>query len=174
MADIFVISDTHFGHANIIKYCDRPFADIDEMDEIMIQRWNSVVKPGDKVYHLGDVYMGDGDRFLKKFARLSGKKRLILGNHDEIKKRGNVVLPNLFEKVLLWRIFTEFGLLMTHVPLHESSLVRGKKNDGSPYDECLNVHGHIHDKPSPPGPYRCVSVEQINYTPVSIEELRIR
>jgi calcineurin-like phosphoesterase family protein len=175
--NIFVISDTHFGHANIIKYCNRPFADIDEMDEMMIQKWNSVVKPGDKVYHLGDVYMGDSGRFLKKFARLNGKKRLIVGNHDDLKKKlgdTDLRLGDLFEKVSLWRIFTEFGLMMTHVPLHESSLVRGKKNDGSPYDECVNVHGHIHTNPSPEGPYRCVCVEQIDYTPISIERLRIR
>lgn len=177
MSDIWVISDTHFGHENIIKYCNRPFSDIDEMDEIMIKNWNAVVKPGDKVYHLGDVYMGSSERFLSKFARLHGKKRLIVGNHDDLKRKlGNtdIRLGDLFEKVQLWRIMTEFGIVMTHVPIHESSLVRGRKNDGSPYDEAINIHGHIHDKPSPKGPYRCVCVEQIDYTPINIEKLRIR
>lgn len=164
MKDIWFISDTHMGHSNIIKYCNRPFKDIDEMDEALIQNWNSVVKPGDKVYHLGDVYMGDGERFLKNFARLNGKKRLILGNHDEIKKQGRVELHKLFEKVLLFRCFKEHGLMLTHVPVHQSSIVRAGEG-------AVNVHGHIHDRPSPKGPYLCVCVEQIDYTPIHIDEV---
>ena len=167
--EIFVISDTHFGHANIIEYCKRPFKDIDEMDEVMIDRWNKVVKPGDKIYHLGDVYMGSGERFLKKFARLNGKKRLILGNHDDLKRKidGKIYLGDLFEKIYLFRCFKEFGLMLTHVPVHETNIVR--TNEGA-----INIHGHIHEKPSPKGPYKNVSVERIDYTPVNIETLRVK
>jgi len=66
--DIWVISDTHFDHANILNFTDkvgkptRNFADVDEMNETMIANWNSVVKPGDKVYHLGDVLFGTQTR----------------------------------------------------------------------------------------------------------------
>lgn len=77
-------SDTHFGHANILKYDHRPFASITEHDEALIQNWNAVVSPGDVVYHLGDVawhrHVPDIDLLL---GRLHGTKILILGNHDE-------------------------------------------------------------------------------------------
>lgn len=166
--DIWLISDTHFQHENIIRYCSRPFSNAEEMDEVMIERWNSVVKPGDKVYHLGDVYMGDGSKMSSLFPRLKGKKRLILGNHDDLKRpMGSIRLGDVFEKIYLFRAFTEFGLMLTHVPVHKESIIRA--GEGS-----VNVHGHIHEKPSPEGPYKCVCVEQTNYTPVNIEELRVK
>lgn len=169
--NIWVISDTHFGHDAIIGYCNRPFADIDEMDEHMIDRWNSVVKPVDKVYHLGDVFMGSTLRANQNLHRLNGKLRLIVGNHDVINTQSP--LMHHFQKISMWRIFKEFGLLLTHVPVHPDNISSiGKKNDGTPYHELTNIHGHIHNNPSPEGRYRCVCVEQINYTPINIEELR--
>lgn len=170
MSEIWVISDTHFQHDNIIKFCNRPFVGAGQMDEHMIERWNSVVKPGDKVYHLGDVYFGSWYFADKILGRLNGKKRLIVGNHDDLKSK---VLHNHFQKISMWRIFKEFGLLLTHVPVHPDNISSiGKKNDGTPYHELTNVHGHIHNNPSPEGRYKCVCVEQIDYTPVNIEELR--
>jgi calcineurin-like phosphoesterase family protein len=166
MSEIWVISDTHFGHVNIIKYGDRPYKHVDEMNEDMLQKWNAVVSPQDKVYHLGDVYMGKmNDHFL---TRLNGKKRLILGNHDNGKDQN---LWKAFQKIDMWRMFPEFGLLLTHVPVHPSSLEKNGRN-GNPDMQLVNVHGHIHQKPSPRGPYKCVCVEQTGYTPVNIETLR--
>lgn len=80
----FYTSDTHFGHANIIGHCDRPFRHVDEMDEGMIHRWNSVVGETDIVYHLGDFTfeLGQEPRVRQIFERLNGRKYLILGNHD--------------------------------------------------------------------------------------------
>ena len=159
MKDIWLISDTHFFHHNIIKYSSRPFSSVSEMNEKLIQNWNSVVKPGDKVYHLGDVYMG---ATIKEFAsfwpRLNGKKRLVVGNHDDVKE---LAKGSFFEKIMLWRKFPEFNCLLTHVPVHQDSIRGGE----------INIHGHTHDKGSPKGPYKSVCVELINYTPIHIEEI---
>lgn len=173
MSDIFVTSDTHFNHGNIIKYCNRPFRCSRDMDEALVERWNSVVKPDDHVWHLGDVYMNASKGYIEMIlGRLNGKKRLVLGNHDNAKDQ---ILQKYFEKIVLWRDFKEFGILLTHVPAHPDSIIKDR----------LNVHGHIHQrvvqKQSSAGGYlmkdpryRCVCVEHTNYTPVNIEELRIR
>ncbi len=79
MSNIFFIADTHFGHENIIRYCDRPFARAQEMDAKIIDNWNAVVRPGDTVYHLGDFSWSHPEPYLK---RLMGKVVLIKGNHD--------------------------------------------------------------------------------------------
>src|SRR6185503_11124675 len=103
MRDIWIISDTHFGHENIIHYTGRPFSNAWEMNQAILENWNSVVKVTDIVYHLGDVYMGmpgqDAWHLLKK---LQGHKRLILGNHDNGEDK--VILGN-FEKIRAWRHF---------------------------------------------------------------------
>jgi calcineurin-like phosphoesterase family protein len=174
--NIWIISDTHFNHANILRFTDsksgdriRPqFSSVEEMNETIIQRWNEVVRPGDKVYHLGDVVMGtDQEGWMKRhWPRLMGRKVLICGNHDPIKMLSS---GGFFAKVELWRVFSEFGLILSHIPLHESGLYRGA-GEGR---QMLNVHGHIHQNPSPPGPYRNVCVEHTDYRPVNIEELRI-
>lgn len=170
MRDIFLIADTHFQQKNILTFVDNEnnlirgarFSSTEEMDEHMIDRWNSVVKNGDIVYHLGDIFFGSKEGFRKIASRLNGKKRLVAGNHDDIKW---IAKEGIFSKILVCRTFTEFGLFLSHIPVHEASLVE---------KELFNVHGHYHHNPSPPGPYRCVSVEQIEYTPISIEEVRIK
>jgi len=161
MGNVWVISDTHFGHYNIVHKFDppRPFKDVDHMNEVMIDNWNRVVKQGDKVYHLGDVFFGDKDKFARLWPRLNGKKRLILGNHDDGKYLGQ---GGFFEKVMMWRPLG--NLLLTHVPIHPTSFRGG--------DNVINVHGHTHFRGSPEGPYKSVCVELTNYTPVNIEELR--
>jgi calcineurin-like phosphoesterase family protein len=168
MRDIWVISDTHFYHQNIIKYCNRPFETAAQMNEHMVTMWNETVKDGDKVYHLGDVYMGNNEGNAERLlSSLKGQKRLILGNHDNGKDQ---ILQRVFKKIDVWRMFPEFGLLLTHVPVHTSTLGEGRFEN---FESLVNVHGHIHDNPSPDGPYRCVCVEQINYKPINIEELRV-
>jgi calcineurin-like phosphoesterase family protein len=157
--NIWLTSDTHFNHANIIRYCDRPFVDPQEMNEKLIENWNSVVKHNDHVYHLGDVYMGDKENIHKVLSRLNGKKRLILGNHDEVK---DGVLVKYFEKIMVWRYFKGERLLLTHVPVHPSNLVGGEGT--------RNAHGHIHEKMIPDERYINLCVEHTNYTPVPLEE----
>lgn len=82
------ISDTHFSHTRILELSKRPFRDIREHDETLIRNWNSVVKPDDLVFHLGDFAfeLGDVERIRGIFFRLNGRKRLIVGNHDLDKK----------------------------------------------------------------------------------------
>ena len=157
MATIWLISDTHFGHFNIIGYCNRPFTSVEEMDEIMIQRWNEVVRPSDHVYHLGDVAMkGPGLAFMK---RLLGKKRLVRGNHDIFKTRQYLAAG--FEEIHGVRVLDK--MIMTHIPIHPESLGRFLGN----------VHGHTHQHVYGKG-YLNVSVEQIDYRPISLEEARKR
>jgi calcineurin-like phosphoesterase family protein len=171
--DIWVISDTHFHHENILNFVDyagqrvRDFNDVEDMDNHMLDRWNSTVKPGDKVYHLGDVFIGPKEKFKSFWPKLNGSKRLICGNHDDIPFLSS---GGFFAKVQLWRQFSEFGIVMSHVPLHESSMYRGK-DKATP---SLNVHGHIHRLSSPSKMHYNVSVEALNnYTPVHIEDLAV-
>ena len=79
---IFVTADTHFNHENIIKYCNRPFKDVNEMNEVIINNWNSVVSKDDIIYHIGDYGFGTKDELKEIFDKLNGKKYLIMGNHD--------------------------------------------------------------------------------------------
>jgi calcineurin-like phosphoesterase family protein len=168
MSNIFVVSDTHFNHVNILGFGDTQgkkfrgdiFADVDHMNETMINNWNKLVSPQDKIYHLGDVYFGSQQGAENILSRLNGKKRLIVGNHDTIYGKGNP-LQKHFQKIYMWRLFKEFNMVLTHVPIHESSF---RKVD-------FNVHGHIHEKKSPTEQHINVSVEAVGYTPVHIEEV---
>lgn len=159
--NIFVVSDTHFGHNNFLTFKDnsnnqiRPFASCEEMDDTMIQNWNKTVRDQDIVYHCGDVFFGQGHEHLWK---LKGRLRLVVGNHDDLK---DVRLHKRFEKIMMWRIFKELNCVLTHVPIHESNL----------YKVDYNIHGHIHEKPSPTDRHINVCVEHHNYTPIALEEL---
>jgi calcineurin-like phosphoesterase family protein len=164
MANIFLVSDTHFGHANILNFTTRDggkvrdFASVDEMNETMIERWNKVVKPEDKVYHLGDVAMSKRD--IPLVGRCNGHKRLVRGNHDDHNIK--LYLP-YFEEIYATRLLD--NMLLSHIPVHPESLMgRG-----------VNIHGHVHNNVSPLhfGPnYLNVSVEVIDYTPISLEEAK--
>ena len=78
----FFTSDTHFNHANIIRFCNRPFKDVEQMNEVMIANWNSVIGKDDTVFHLGDFCLGGAAEWTKILERLNGKIYLIMGNHD--------------------------------------------------------------------------------------------
>ena len=169
MADIFVISDTHFNHEAILTFKDyagkppRTFDSVEQMNECMLDNWNDTVGPNDTVIHCADVLFGmDKVEWLEaNFAKLPGKKRLVLGNHDNVKH-----LAPFFKDIQLW-IDSVPGIIFTHTPLHTSTLAEKHRWNG----QMLNAHGHIHSNPSPEGPYKCVCVEQINFTPISVEEL---
>jgi calcineurin-like phosphoesterase family protein len=80
----FFTSDTHFGHANIIRYCERPFSDYETMDAAIIKNWNAVVGDTDVVYHLGDLALGPSERWDWILKSLNGYKIFVVGNHDRI------------------------------------------------------------------------------------------
>lgn len=178
--NIWLISDTHLSHQNVLKFTDsntgelirgNRFANIDEMDECILENWNSVVKQGDIVYHLGDVTF-DHERFTKMWPKFNGRKRLIVGNHDNVPFLSSGAF---FQKVQMWRMFPEFGLLLTHVPVHTSNLLRHVDRTKVYTDGCetlVNIHGHTHTNGSPDGPYISICVELRDYTPVNIEDLQ--
>lgn len=125
-------SDSHFNHKNILEYEKekRPFKTIEEMNEVLIDNWNSVVLPRDRVYHLGDFCLSKHS--IELAARLNGRKRLILGNHDT----HNIALYSpYFEKI--YGVAQWHNCILTHIPIHPDSL-------GSRY--FLNLHGHTHSK----------------------------
>ncbi len=174
MSNVFFIADTHFNHAKVLTFDEstRPFKTIEEHDEALIANWNNVVRPGDFVYHLGDVYLGkDPEQFKQIMKRLNGVKTLVRGNHDTFPTE---VYTEVFAHV--HGVHGKYGFVMSHVPLHPDSVTRWG----------LNVHGHLHSnrvtmtKLSENGwvndhvdpRYYCVSVEQHNLTPVSIDTLR--
>lgn len=82
MSEIFFTSDHHFGHRNIIKFSNRPFASVEEMDAALIKRWNDKVGPDDEVYHLGDVGLTSNTNLATILEQLNGKIYLIKGNHE--------------------------------------------------------------------------------------------
>lgn len=163
MTTSFFISDTHFGHANILTFKDdnnnriRSFNSVEEMDETMVERWNSRVRPQDRVYHLGDVVMNR--RCLPIVGRLNGKKILIKGNHDIFKLKD---YTPYFKDIRSYKVFPKHGIICSHIPVHEGQLQHRWK---------LNVHGHLHQNVIPDKRYMNVSVEQINYTPITLEEI---
>lgn len=163
MANIFFISDTHFFHTNIIRFCDRPFQSAEEMNETLIDNWNRVVKPADHVWHLGDVCMnGSSGEHNALLRRLNGKKRLVVGNHDHLKSEA---LHMNFEKMELWRGFHfkdgRPSFTCVHIPLPIPALRDGE----------ICVHGHIHTNLLEDPRYINVCVEHTNYTPVALEEI---
>lgn len=89
---VFFTSDLHFGHQNIIKFCNRPWETTEEMDEALIKNWNSVVKEDDIVFDLGDFAFAPNWRWKEILSRLNGKHYLILGNHDRVRWPGDTIM----------------------------------------------------------------------------------
>ncbi len=161
----FVISDTHFGHFNIIRYCNRPFKDANHMDEVMIENWNSVVGRGDKVIHVGDLCFGDQYKAEKILARLNGKILLCRGNHD--KRLWKWYLGHGHEqkcRVLPVENWHEIvpNIFFSHYP-EDVSLKEHATNN------MFHVHGHIHDRITNDPTKFNACVEHLNYTPIELE-----
>ena len=180
MPATWLISDTHFGHektCTVFKRADgsplRPFSCAEEMDEFMVRAWNERVKKSDKVYHCGDVVINR--KALSILNRLNGDKVLIRGNHDIFKLED---YTKYFRDIRGYHVMS--GLILSHVPVHIESLARFG----------CNVHGHLHANrvmkargvDAKAGNilygndidprYFNVSVEQIDFAPILLEDLR--
>ena len=158
---IFFTSDHHFDHTNIIKYCSRPFQSVDEMNEVMVKRWNEVVGVRDTVYYLGDFSLGKGS--IEKFVpRLNGEKYLIMGNHDAChpcnKKKAEMAVK-LYEEVGFKMLGLESAIeiggteaRLHHMPYQSSAPSEGYAKEPKhlkyrPVDDGRwLLHGHIHEK----------------------------
>lgn len=152
----WVTSDTHFGHQNIIRFCDRPYRSVGEMDYDLLHRWNSVVSPEDTVLHLGDLALGPIEESLQVASMLNGRRLLVPGNHDRVSSvqstarrerfrpmyedAGFEVLP---ETVSLLIDNTE--VLASHYPYHRDHTEKARHERLRPVDTGLPlVHGHTH------------------------------
>lgn len=156
---IFIIADTHFGHENVIRYCNRPFRSVDEMDKAIIKNWNSVVTQQDTIIHLGDFILGNKERCKDIIKQLNGKKILIKGNHDNWSD--DFYREAGFSYVSKFPIVYNSFFLLSHAPLQLS--------ETTPY---FNYYGHVHndEKYHDTATSKCVSVERINYQPLLIFE----
>lgn len=190
MSKIWFTSDTHWGHFNVIKYCNRPFTSVEEMDETLIENWNKAVGITDTVYHLGDVSLGLSPVELIS-PRLNGIKKLVPGNHDHCfpahpknKKRAKTE-PEYFKKVyesVGWEVLpisliTEFPGLgrvwLNHFPYENQEA--GYTLKYSQYrlvnDGLLLLHGHSHSSTPLKGNQIDVGVDAFNLTPVSLDAI---
>lgn len=113
----FYIADTHFGHRNVLKYDPRPFADLEEMESVLIQNWNNAVTEQDHVYILGDFVWGGVGRWMEIVPRLQGRKVLLRGNHDL--KKMNPELLGYFEAVADYMEITDGTrhVVLSHYPM---------------------------------------------------------
>jgi calcineurin-like phosphoesterase family protein len=173
MPAVFLVSDTHFGHAGVCRFTRtdgvtklRPWTDPDEMDEFMVAAWNERVRPNDKVYHLGDVVINR--KALGIMRRLNGDKVLIRGNHDIFK---DTDYREHFRELRAYHVMN--GMILSHIPIHSESLGRFG----------VNIHGHLHaNRVMLPGfngkitdivdvRYHCVCVEQTDFAPILFEDV---
>jgi calcineurin-like phosphoesterase family protein len=167
MSNVFLTADLHLGHKGVVTFDGvhgtklRPWDNVEEMNEALVERWNAKVKPGDKTYVLGDVALSK--RWLELLLRMNGKKILVKGNHDQEELKEYV---KYFSDVRAIQKKGDF--LLSHVPIHPMSLTRWSKG---------NIHGHLHDgrvlleDGSIDKRYICVSVEHTNFAPISLDEV---
>ena len=143
---IHFTSDTHFGHANVIKYSNRPFSDAASMDEALILNWNAVVAPTDTVWHLGDFGFTKHQELETILRRLNGTKHLVFGNHDKTirKQRNSFLGPGLFASIQDYAEIKAEGLHL--VLFHYGGRVWNKSHHGS-----IMLYGHSHGSLPPHG-----------------------
>lgn len=184
---LYLTSDTHFNHARIIEYCNRPFSSVQEMNEILIKNIQDVLKPEDTFIHLGDVSMGSKSEWINIVPRITlcaNTNILVLGNHDIIEK-GSKGLPNIertmeIHKSLGWDVITDnyhfdyagFSFWCAHIPMYNDDDKRGYKRPSALKAWDVALCGHIHEKYKI-SPFKDlnVGVDQWDMKPVSIDQI---
>lgn len=159
---VWFISDLHLAHKNIIKYCSRPFDNVNQMNEILIQNWNKKIGVKDRVFVLGDFALCGKDKIIEFGNQLKGRKILILGNHDGASL--STYYNAGFEMVSKFPIIFQDFFILSHEPIEFLPL-------NTPF---VNIFGHVHNDmrfPTITPRGACVSVERWNYMPVEFNQL---
>lgn len=169
MPNTYFISDTHFGHDKIRGYSNRNFSSVQEMDEAMIKNWNTLVKPEDTIWHLGDVAFMKYPEFKSLVWRLNGKKNLVLGNHDKmIIENKNELLRGAFESIQTYAEINVGGQFI--VLFHYAQRVWNRSHKNS-----ISLWGHSHGSLPPFGKSVDVGVDckeiTSEYRPIHIDEV---
>jgi calcineurin-like phosphoesterase family protein len=153
-------SDTHLGHENIIRHCDRPFADADEMDATIMAQWNATVRPADTIWHLGDFCFRSGKPAAWYLKRLQGKKHLVVGNHDneDTQSAG-------WESVSQMQEIAVDGARICL--LHYAMRVWPRSHHGS-----LHFFGHSHGRLAGDRQACDVGCDSWGFRPIGLEEIR--
>lgn len=182
---LYLISDTHLGHRNIIKYCDRPFNSLEEMNSTIISNWNEVVGYDDVVLFGGDLAMTKPEKAIEYARKLNGNMVILSGNHDDFDK-WRTPYPVLESEYFDYNYFGEkYEFYYTHWPPRYNSKTERKDSRVQPhytkppewFDNWV-IHGHTHNNDLKNFPFINneektinVSSEVINYTPLEINDL---
>lgn len=172
MSNMFFTSDVHFGHANIIKFCNRPFASVEEMNEGLIERWNEVVKPGDTVWSLGDFAFLPFPKTIEIIKRLNGNLHMVLGNHCQkiAQNRKELLESGLVKEI---RDYKELSLNKQRICMFHYAQ---RAWNGSHYG-AWQLFGHTHGDMEPYGKSVDVGVDSpfilgyAPYRPFAFEEV---
>lgn len=134
----FYTADLHFDHWNIVKYCNRPFKTIEDMNDTMIKNWNKKVCRNDEVFILGDFTMSKGDRPKELLSSLNGKKYLVIGNHDHFVKKNIGNYKDDFEWIKDYMMIQDNGtkVVLSHFPMIDWECR---------YHGSIHLYGHIHN-----------------------------
>lgn len=172
MGELFFTSDTHFCHNQGFLYEPRGFSSIEEHDETIVENWNKVVKPEDRVIHLGDVMLNDNEKGIEYIKRLNGEICIVWGNHDtDARKELLSILPNVivlgYAHVFKYK---KLSIYLSHYPT-----LTANYDDKRLSQHVINLHGHTHQQanflyPNNPFMYH-VGVDSHNCTPVHIDEV---
>ena len=157
MSTIYITSDQHFHHTNVITYESRPFNDAEEMNSYMIKKWNSKVSKKDKIYFLGDLCI-PSQKYKEIVPLLNGYKIMIMGNHDVLSHKRYFEVG--FEEVSKYPIILQDKFILSHQPQNLDIT-----------SQFFNIHGHSHSKRPHDSKHFNVSVELHDYTPVKLIDI---